>query len=210
MAAGKQKQLLAWPRRPFLDKMLDDGESPNKCAAWCKENGFDISVPTMYEYAKKRRAAIIGEIQADKLRSGKSKGNRIANNLTKEERKAAHMTVNKVKHDLELLDEVIQKGFETLTHTDEISPATAIAAIQLKYKITNGAHGGYTVYGIEEIKLREAARENAIVAVLLEFIPEEQHAAVLERMEQVTREYYVSIGLGEAYAQMETRGSFYE
>lgn len=78
MAVGKQKQLLAWPRRPFLDKMLDDGESPNKCATWCKENGFDISVPTMYEYAKKRRAAIIGEIQADKLRSGRSK--EIANN----------------------------------------------------------------------------------------------------------------------------------
>jgi len=201
MAVGKQKQLLAWPRRPFLDKMLDDGESPNKCATWCKENGFDISVPTMYEYAKKRRAAIIGEIQADKLRSGRPEG--IANNLTKEERKAAHMTVNKVKHDLELLDEVIQKGFETLAHIDEISPATAIAAIQLKYKITNGAHGGYTVYGIEEIKLREAARENAITAVLLEFIPEEQHVAVLERMEQVTREYYESIGLGEAYARME-------
>lgn len=34
MAVGKQKQLLAWPKRPFLDKMLDDGESPNKCAVW--------------------------------------------------------------------------------------------------------------------------------------------------------------------------------
>ena len=123
--------------------------------------------------------------------------------LTKEERKAAHMTVNKVKHDLELLDEVIQKGFETLAHIDEISPVTAIAVIQLKHKITNGAHGGYTVYGIEEIRLRETARENAITAVLLEFIPEEQHAAVLERMGQAEREYYESIGLGKAYEQLE-------
>lgn len=205
MAVGKQKQLLAWPKRPFLDKMLDDGESPNKCATWCKENGFDISVPTMYEYAKKRRAAIIGEIQADSLRSVKPKEKRCANNLTNEGRKAAHMTVDKVKHDFELLDEVIQKGFVTLANIQEINPATAIAAIQLKHKITNGSHGGYTVYGIEEIKLREAARENAITAVLLEFIPEEKHAAAIERMEQVTKEYYESIGLGEAYAQMEVR-----
>jgi len=115
------------------------------------------------------------------------------------------MTVDKVKHDLELLDEVIQKGFETLANIEEINPATAIAAIQLKHKITGGSHGGYTVYGIEEIKLREAARENAMVAVLLEFIPEEHQATVLDRMEQVTKEYYESIGLGGAYAQMEAR-----
>ncbi|WP_276356455.1 hypothetical protein [Cohnella caldifontis] len=203
---GKQKQLLIWPRRPFLlDKMLDEGESPNKCAAWCKENGFDISVPTMFEYARRRRAAIIGEVQADKLRCGKSKGKRFANNPKREERKASHMTVDKVKHDLELLDEVIQKGFETLANIEEINPATAIAAIQLKHKITNGTHGGYTVYGIEEIRLREAARENAILAVLLEFTPEDQHAAVMERMEQATQEYYASIGLGEAYAQQIAR-----
>lgn len=138
----------------------------------------------MYEYAKKRRAAIISGIQADTLRSGKPKENRCANNLTNEERKGAYMTVDKVKHDLELLDEVIQKGFETLANIQEINPATAIAAIQLKHKITNGAHGGYAVYGIEEIKLREAARENAIMAVLLEFILEEKHAAAIDRIEK--------------------------
>ncbi|MCK9857590.1 hypothetical protein [Paenibacillus sp. ATY16] len=199
---GKQKQLLSWSRRPFLDKMLDDGESPNKCAAWCKENGFDLSVPTMYEYARKRRAAIIGGVRADMLRSGKAEGKHTAKNPTREERKAAHMTVNKVRHDMELLDEVIQKGFETLANMGEITPATAIAAIQLKHKITKGAHGGYTVYGVEEIRLREAARENAIMAVILEFVPEEQHSALMERMEQATHEYYKSIGMSEAYSQM--------
>ncbi|MGN7384072.1 hypothetical protein ACTHRH_19345 [Paenibacillus sp. SAFN-117] len=33
----------------------------------------------------------------------------------------------------------------------------------------------------------------------------EQHDAVIQRMDDVTREYYKSIGLGEAYAQMEAR-----
>jgi hypothetical protein len=159
----------------------------------------------MYEYAKNRRVKIIGGIQADKLRSEKSKGKRRANNPTKEERKVAHMTVDKVKHDLELLDEVIQTGFETLSNMKEINPATAIAAIQLKHKITRGSHGGLTVYGLEENRLREAARENAILAVLLEFIPEEKHSTVIERMERVTRDYYESIGLGESYTQMGAR-----
>ncbi|MED1783285.1 hypothetical protein P4V43_15785 [Brevibacillus fortis] len=55
-----------------------------------------ISVPTMYEYAKKRKAAIKRDIQADQLRSDKVKGKRRASNLTKEERKAAHMTVESI------------------------------------------------------------------------------------------------------------------
>lgn len=72
------------------------------------------------------------------------------------------MNVDKVEHDLELLDEVIQKAFEILANIEMINPATAIAAIQLKHKIAKGSHGGYTIYGIEEINLCEAARENTI------------------------------------------------
>lgn len=203
MTVSKQKQLLDWPKLSFLNKMLDDGVSPNKCARWCKENGFSISVPTMYEYAKNRRTKIINTIQADKLRPNKSNKKHRANNPTNEERKQAHMTVDKVKSDLELLDAVIQQGFETLSSMKKINPTTAIKAIELKHKLTGGAAGGYTVYGLEEIRLREAARENAIVVVLLEFIPKEQHLAVIKRMEQVTKEYYESIGLGEAYEVIE-------
>lgn len=203
MTVSKQKQLLDWPKLSFLNKMLDDGVSPNKCARWCKENGFSISVPTMYEYAKNRRAKIINTIQADKLRPNKSNKKHRANNPTNEERKQAHMTVDKVKSDLELLDAVIQQGFETLSNMEKINPATAIKAIELKHKLTGGATGGYTVYGLEEIRLREAARENAIVTIMMKYIPPEKHSEVLTEMEDATREYYRSIGLEEAYAQLE-------
>ena len=111
----------------------------------------------------------------------------------------------RIRHDLELLDEVIQKGFDTLSKMEVISPATAIKAMEMKHKLTNGSTGGYTHYGLEEIKLREAARERAITAAILQFVPVEQHDAVIERMETATREYYESIGLGEAYAQQIAR-----
>jgi fatty acid/phospholipid biosynthesis enzyme len=110
----------------------------------------------------------------------------------------------RIRHDMELLDEVIQKGFDTLNKMEVISPVTAIKAIEMKHKLTSGSAGGYTVYGIEEIKLREAAREQAVVTAILEFIPKEQHVTVMKRMEQAEREYYESIGLGEAYAQMKS------
>jgi hypothetical protein len=77
--------------------------------------------------------------------------------------------------------------------------------MEMKHKLTKGSTGGYTHYGLEEIKLREAARERAITAAILQFVPVEMHDAVIELMVDVTREYYESIGLGEAYAQQIAR-----
>ncbi|MNN77481.1 hypothetical protein D3C81_1939480 [compost metagenome] len=106
---------------------------------------------------------------------------------------------------MELLDEIIQKGFETLKAMEVIYPMTAIKALEAKHKITGGAHNGLTTYGVEEIRLREAARENAIVCILLEYIPPEKHDEALARMEEATKQYYDSIGLGDAYRQMEKK-----
>lgn len=107
--------------------------------------------------------------------------------------------VRKVKSDMELLDAVIQKGMETLHQMEHMSPQVAIKAIELKHKMTGGTHNGLTMYGLEEIRIREAAREASMTTVILKYIPEDQHEAVLEEMETITKAYYDSIGLGEAY-----------
>ncbi|MBP1994657.1 hypothetical protein [Paenibacillus eucommiae] len=65
-------------------------------------------------------------------------------------------------------------------------------------------------YGQEEIKIRKAARGQAITAAILQFVPMEQHDAVIELMKTVPREYYESIGLSEAYAQMEAKEAMNE
>lgn len=214
---GRLSDLNDWIKRPFVDKMLDDGESPNKVAQWCNENGFEISVPTMYTYAKKRKEAIIkGEgvkrvlgkepepPQPPKPRGGTKEGRAKREANEKVVRKEQGMSSgNKVLSDLQLLDAVIQKGMDTLNAMDYIKPDTAIKAIELKNKLTGGAHNGITTYGLEELRLREAARENAITVILLRFIPEDQHEAVLEEMEKATKEYYESIGLGDAYEQLD-------
>lgn len=216
----KLEELLEWKKRPFLDKMLDDGVSPNQCAQWCREQGFEISTPHMYTYAKRRKEAIVKDVQMDAVmdkrqanlppqerkklekKGGRKKAEPFGN-MTQEERKQANMTVDKVKSDLELLDAIIQKGMETLHMMEAVAPQVAIKAIEIKNKITGGAHNGITTYGLEEIRLREAARENAILAILLKYIPEDKHDEVLAEMEKATREYYESIGLGEAYAALE-------
>ncbi|MGN7384071.1 hypothetical protein, partial [Paenibacillus sp. SAFN-117] len=51
-----------------------------------------------------------------------------------------------------------ETGFNTLSKMEVISPVMAIKAMEMKHKLTNGSAGGYTHYGLEEIKLREAGR----------------------------------------------------
>ncbi|GAA4867132.1 hypothetical protein GCM10023310_53550 [Paenibacillus vulneris] len=228
---GKIAALVKWNNRPFLDKMIDDSTPVKELVAWCNNNSFPISIPTMYSYIKQRREAIVNGLTMELLHAkedplkksledsardkAREKGNTQYKENRAEERARAKATLEKeladqdspkrIRHDLELLDEVIQKGFDTLSKMEVISPATAIKAMEMKHKLTNGSTGGYTHYGLEEIKLREAAREQAIIACLMEFIPQEKHEEAVRLMDDVTREYYQSIGLGEAYAQMEAR-----
>jgi hypothetical protein len=226
---GKIASLVKWNNKPHLDKMIDDNTPVKVMVEWCNDNGFPISVPTMYSYIKQRREAIVNGLTLELLHSkedplkkaledsardkAREKGNTQFKENRVEERAKVKATLAKeladqdspkrIKHDLELLDEVIQKGFDTLSKMEVISPVTAIKAIEMKHKLSNGSTGGYTHYGLEEIKLREAVREQAITTAILEFIPMEQHDAVIQRMEDVTRAYYESLGLGEAYRQME-------
>lgn len=228
---GKVAALVKWNNRPFLDKMIDDSTPVKELVAWCNDNGFPISIPTMYSYIKQRREAIVNGLTMELLHAkedplkkaledsardkAREKGITQYKENRAEERARAKATLEKeltdqdspkrIRHDLELLDEVIQKGFDTLSKMDVISPATAIKAMEMKHKLTNGSTGGYTHYGLEEIKMREAAREQAITAAILKFVPVEQHDAVIRHMEEVTRTYYESIGLGEAYAQQVAR-----
>ena len=45
--------------------------------------------------------------------------------------------------------------------------------------------------------LKQTARESAMTEVLLEFIPEEQHEQVLQRLEEKEKEFYQSLDLNE-------------
>lgn len=224
---GKLNQLVEWKKRPFLDKMIDNEIPAKELVAWCNDNGFPISLPTMYAYMKRRSEAIANGITMELLQpklheesmgrkmEGMKKAYTKAHQQRKEKRAQTKVQITqeladqdsakRIRHDMELLDEVIQKGFNTLSTLEVISPVTAIKAIEMKHKLTNGSAGGYTHYGLEEIKLREAAREQAITAAILQFVPVEQHDAVIELMETATREYYESIGLGEVYAQQVAR-----
>ncbi|WP_317906429.1 hypothetical protein [Bacillus subtilis] len=236
----KLQMLLEWPKRAIVDKMLDDGESPNKVAAWINEQGLEISVPTVYNYQKKRKEAIMKDVKLEQLidkrkengqnlkkahsvKSKKAKKKALESKkepdesfkskiakesaelkqgMSKESRKQYAKEVKRIKSEAEILDRIIDLGGQTLERMEVISPDMALKAIKLKHDLTGGEHNGLTVYGIEELRLREAALESALTAVMLKYVPEEQHEAMLTDMEKSMEEYYESIGMGDEYKRM--------
>ena len=213
--SSKLLEFYNWPKRVMVDKMLDDGVNATQCANWCNDNGFEISVPTMYKYAARRKEAAERGVDIRQIFDKRFGPDKVKPKLVKKMqtgRKKQREQVKRAKDnlkadkkrrvltDLELLDAIIQKGIEKLEDT-QINPSIAIKAIELKYKITGGSHNGLTVYGLEEIRLREQARETAMLNVMMEFIPDNLHQTILDKMENTTKEFYEKVGLGKHYAQ---------
>ncbi|MED4753602.1 hypothetical protein [Brevibacillus choshinensis] len=205
--ADKLDELLKWEKRPLLDGMLDEGINPNKCAEWLRSEGFPISTPTVYTYAKRRKRTIYESITREGTGSARE-----LDPETKKFKKQSRETFpvkkvvtkrskTKVKSELELLDYVIQRGMDAIVDMEDVpvSPNLVIKAIEVKNKITGGSHNSLTVYGFEEIRIRETARERAILNVLLRYVPDDKREECVSEMERVTREYYESVGLGEVY-----------
>lgn len=121
------------------------------------------------------------------------------NALARHRRKKHRNNKQKVMTDLQFLDVLIQKGIETLAQMPSIDPGKALKAIELKHKLTDGKHGGVTMYGMEEIRLRENAREAAMVETIAKFVPEDQQEALLAQLDVTSSEFYRQHGLEDLY-----------
>ena len=235
---GKMEDFLNWEKRPFVDQMLDNNEPPYKVCDWMKENGFSMSYPTLYNYAKKRKQAAAQGVTVDILfyqnkrkgkvekaiqemgleneeklkkpelkvvvnkNKGKKKKKQSDEQKLENQIKPSPQQKRKIHTEMEMLDLIIQKAFDTVMMMEEVQPETALKAIKLKHEITGGEHKGFTIHGLEEIRRREEARMMAIENVLLKYIPEEKWEEVLQDMERTTMEYYKEHGLLEAYQRM--------
>lgn len=123
------------------------------------------------------------------------------NALARHRKKQHRNSKKRVMSDLQFLDVLIQKGIETLAQMPSIDPGKALKAIELKHKLTDGKHGGVTMYGMEEIRLRENAREAAMVEAIQKFVPEDQQEALLAQLDVTTKEFYKQHGLDDLYAR---------
>ncbi|AXH71200.1 hypothetical protein BSP36_154 [Bacillus phage BSP36] len=197
-----------------VDNMLDEGQTYDYIIDFCKENGLSISKASLTNYKKKREEAIrtgkpllqlldkrakdnvtyisdkevqaFKERKAEKETSGEPKGT--VTNLSK---------VDSIYHDIELLDEIIQKGAKGLRQFDVVDTPLAMKAIELKAKITNNQLSGLSIAGLRELKLRQQARESALTEVIMKYVPEEQHDSLFADMEEAQQRFYENLDLSD-------------
>lgn len=191
-----------------VDNMLDEDQTYDYIIEFLKENDFTMSKASLTNYKKKREEAIETGKPLLQLLDKRAKDNvtyisdREVDNLTKEEDRAPATVTNldraeNIYSDLELLDEVIRKGAKGLKVFDVVDTPLAMKAIELKAKITNNQFTGLSIAGLRELKLRQQARESAMMEVIMKYVPEDKHDDLFSDMELAEKEFYDNLDLTE-------------
>lgn len=182
----KLEKLCKWEHVDEVNTMLTQGISPHKVSEWCKERGFSISHPKLYEYRDMLKEAISKEITVERLLGiGVKRTPIVLQSLGI--RNAKHM----VKNELELLDFIIHSGYSQLLDGKQtITMQDAMRAVDLKNKITEGKHAGLTGHGLDQLRELEQAKFNGIIKIVQKYLPEEVHEELIEEIGKAERQFY--------------------
>ncbi len=182
----KLERLVKWSKVSTVNDMLMNGISPHQVSAWCKENGFSISHPKLYEYKELLQEAITRRITVERLLGiGVPKRTPIVLQAL-----GIGSTQNMVKNELEVLDHIIHLGMGALANNPTIKIETAMKAIELKNKLTDGKHAGLTGYGLDQLRELEGAKFNAMLEVVMKYVPEDKHEELEAAIQQAERSFY--------------------
>lgn len=188
-------ELCKWKHIDEVNKRLDQGDSPNSVCDFINQNGFKISRPLIYQYAKLRKKAIVDGLNIEHM-LGIASQPIIDRSSTSNKSAAA-----KLKSEIDALDLLIQGGFRTLQEWGDrpIAPKTMMDAIKLKNDLTDGNHGFLTNYGMEQLRAIEQNKYQLIIDHLVSYIPEEQREEAVNQIEQIEDTYYQGTDYYEEY-----------
>lgn len=182
----KLEKLVKWEHVDEVNQMLLSGVSPHKVSEWCKERGFSISHPKLYEYKEYLQTAITERITVERLLGiGVPKRSPI-------QLQALGITAssNMVKNEIDVLDAIVQRGFDALSANPTVRLQDAMRAIEIKQKLTGGNHGGLTSYGLDQLRAIETAKFQAMVEVVMEYVPEDKIPQLEAAISDAERKYY--------------------
>lgn len=188
-----------------VDEALDEGRPYDFIIAFCKEKfDFEINKPALSRYKEKRRESLETGVDLESLLDKRRKSGKIIDIKSKEVTPLPNETydntfgqVEQIYNDVEVLDTIIQKGFNSLKEVDYVEAPLAMKAIEVKAKITANQFQGLSLTGLRELRLRQSAKEQAMTEIILQFIPEEQHEEVFNAIESAEKEFYENLDLTE-------------
>src|SRR6185437_16084461 len=80
---------------------------------------------------------------------------------------------------------------------DVVDTPLAMKAIELRAKITNNQLSGLSIAGLRELKLRQQARESAMMEVIMKYVPEDKHDDLFADMDEAEERFYENLDLTE-------------
>lgn len=192
--------------RVKVETLMDEGKSIAYIQSFCTNQGFEISHGSLSNYKKKREESIRTGTPLEHLLDRRANTGNVVELTPKTPEpetvenmvRTNHETGNhdtRVFNTLSFLEDIIQKGMNTIQATDVLDPSLAIKAVDLHHKISGGNGGGLTIYGLEELKIQMKAMETAYTTAIMEFIPEEKHDEVFRRMEEAEKDFYDNLDL---------------
>jgi hypothetical protein len=195
----KLKELVGWEKIDEVNRMLDLGETPNAVCKWINKNGFKISPPLIYDYAKLRKYAVVNSMTMEKILGiEKKKQPKMKTGESFSQRKT------KLTSELDALDAIIDLGYnsiQTLWQDKPIPISVMMQAIKLKNELTDNQHGFLTPYGIEQLTLMEKEKYQVLTDTLLQYVPEALREEALNAMEEAEENYYKNCSSSQYYEE---------
>ncbi|AKA61355.1 hypothetical protein BH792_gp105 [Staphylococcus phage Stau2] len=194
--------------RSKVDNAIDEDVNYDDIIDLCKEYDLELSKSAITRYKSKRKEAIengwdLGEL-IDKRKKVSATQIQKKENPMKEldsenytPFELATQNVQTIYDDIQILDMIIQKGAKGLNFVETLDPALMIKAMETKDRITGNQLKGMSFIGLRELMIKQQAQDTAMTEVMLEFIPEDKHEEVLQRMEQLQEEFYKNLDLDE-------------
>lgn len=184
-----------WRLISEVNSQLDRDISPNSVHSWVVQNGFSISLPMVYEYARARKKALVDGVSMEHVLG-------IVGKPMVDKMSSTYQTArDKLKSEIDALDMIVQRGYELLKKNPdtEIAPKDMMAAIKLKNELTDGNHGFLTNFGMKHLRDIENAKYSLIIDHLLSYIPDNQKAEAIERIAEIEDNYYQTTDYYEEY-----------
>lgn len=191
-------------KQPFMEQvnaMLDSGESPNSVTEWINQQGFKISAPTVYKYAKIRQRCIMDGVETEIILEN-SKGFHPSIIATGNNDPLLEDRRQKAKSSIQILDRLIQLGAENLekeyaSGEKKVNAQLLLQVIQTKRQVSED--GTLTEYGIQQLRELEKNKYEMIIDLVMQYVDPAKHKEVLEKITKTEDEFYQDTEYYEEY-----------
>lgn len=187
---------------PYIDdiaKMIKSGKTLREIRVHLLNKGFKISA----SYIGKFKEYISQENVEDKYLLEFLDKNRLSDRVFRSP-KDRITKEDKLKSDLDFIDDVIQEGakrFKDDIQNVDITLYDVFQAITLKDKITGGASYGLTNYGVKYLAQLTEEKYYRIISILMEYIPVDKKEEVINLVEATEEDFYSKTEYYEEYLQ---------